>query len=777
MKLRFFFAFLFIASLAGVGGAILAQEEPASEMQEETDGQATGESETSDATVAAVESENVEPVEPEGDEEDARNRAIEETHMPTRLSDDTNGGHQGEFGPQGPESEAPLDVEFPIPELGNCGSKEECRVYCDDPNTANACLVWARAHGIETQDERHEVPPEGGPGGCVSEKECAAYCDEPAHFGECVAYAEEHGRITAEKAQKLREKLSQRDEALKGKTGPGGCHSPQSCQQFCSDPQNMETCIAYAVQEGRMTTEQAARARRALQGNVEIPRTMRPHVRVPNVEIETSVEPDIDVEKVQRLLEEQDGPGGCSSFAECESYCNNPTNEDACFAYAVEHNLMPPEKLARIEKMRNAEGPGGCRGRACEQYCDQAGHEAECLEFAHEQGFLPTEQYSRMKKFVELEGPGGCRARQCEEYCNDSAHRTECIAFAKNNGLIPPEQAAAMERIDKKMQESGGPGGCGSEEECRRYCSDPSHFDECAAFAVDTGLLPPEQAQMMLKQFIEVEKFGPEGYHGDFGPSPAMGTFDPSRLNIEDIPPEYRAEFEERMKQFEQYRAQFEQGMMSGGFGEGDVPPPGFEEEFQKQYEQQYHEQFNQSQIPNSSGDGILNVRLEKDQFQSGFDLVISASGGMQSFSLSRVGGAPYGGRLSGCPGMYESSINPVHSDFPIKVTVVTCGGSTLTATIPSPFDGAPEQIAPQKYESFGGSTPPSGYESFGAPPAGYEDFQKQYEDQYRQQYEEQYKQQYEQQYQQQYSPEEYDSSYENTGASPFQVFLELFGL
>ena len=27
----------------------------------------------------------------------------------------------------------PFNIEFPIPELGNCGSMDECEAYCDEP--------------------------------------------------------------------------------------------------------------------------------------------------------------------------------------------------------------------------------------------------------------------------------------------------------------------------------------------------------------------------------------------------------------------------------------------------------------------------------------------------------------------------------------------------------------------------------------------------------------------------------------------------------------------
>ncbi len=476
-----------------------------------------------------------------------------------------------------PVIETETDVSYPIAELGNCGSKDECRAYCDNPDHTDACLAWAEAQGIEVNHERPvEVSREGGPGGCTSEEECHAYCEEKTHFGECVSYAEEHGRVTAEEAKKIRSRLSQNGEP---KTGPGGCDSHEACQAYCSVRSHMEECITFAVSEGRISQEQADKILRSLRGDVDIPRVKPPRVHAPRIDVE--VEPSINVEKVQKLLEDQKGPGGCDSFSACETYCNDPTHEDECFTYATEHDLLPKEELERITKLRTTKGPGGCQGRACEQYCEEPGHEKECLEFAREQGFIAEEEYTKIKKFVDLEGPGGCRGRSCEQYCEDAAHRKECFAFAKENGLIDEKEAEVMDRIQNKMETSGGPGGCRDEITCRGYCMDQAHFNECAAFAVDTGLIPPDQAQMMLKQFIDIEQFGAEGSPGGFRPpmmdrmGPPAGFEPMGDFNGDELPPEYRVEFERRMQEFEKFREQFKEdnGMMT----EHMMPPQGFD--------------------------------------------------------------------------------------------------------------------------------------------------------------------------------------------------------
>jgi hypothetical protein len=691
-----------------------------------------------------------------------------------------------------------LEVEFPIPELGNCGSESECRVYCDDASNIDACLLWAEGHGIDIKDSS-DVPPEGGPGGCISEDECRAYCDEPSHFGECVAYAEEHGHITAEEARELRDKLS-RAEENDGRRGPGGCDSHRSCATYCSNPSNTIECIEFAVGEGHMSQEQANRILQSLSG--DIPRIRRPHVMVPGVDVGVDPEHNIDVAKVQLLLQEENGPGGCSSFAECETYCNNPANDNECFDYAVEHDLIPTAQIEEIKRLQNVVGPGGCQGRECEAYCDAAGHENECLEFAHEQGFIDSEQYSHMKKFVDLEGPGGCRARECQAYCEDLAHQQECFAFARENGLLSAEEVASIEKIHSRLESGGGPGSCTSEVERRHYCSDPSHLDECSAFAVDAGLIPPDQAEQLLQEFINVEHFGPEGFSdGPGGLGPSAGFGGPGDFNIHSLPPEYQAEVQQRLQQFEQYRDQFESN--------------GTSLEFQQQFDQHPPEDYDTSQFDSfrpSGGGSSLSVRLIEDPFQNNYDLTIATSAGIQKFVLSSVRGVPYSGGLD-CPSIYETTIIPQRSDFPIKVTVETCNGETLTATIASPFEEPSQTTTPEEVYSASEGTfsspdgiypSPDEYFPDGQIPEGFEEqFQSQVEEQYQQQfeleiqrqYEEQQRQQYEDIYQQQYNqiapdgfdPSQYptsdgplpDSSTDasKTGASPFQIFLDLFGL
>src|SRR3989338_160258 len=417
------------------------------------------------------------------------------------------------------------NIEFPIADLGNCASADECKAYCDDSANIDSCIAWAKSNGIESERPEAPVPEEGGPGGCASKEECRAYCDGGEHTDECLNFAVEHGHMTADEAEKIK--------ANHGKTGPGGCTNDKECRTFCSDPTNAEECTSFAVKEGRMTAEQA--------------------------------------EQMKAFLTR--GPGG-----------RNPGRGPG------NHSLVIDEEKARQVLQDAGEGPGACASfEECGAYCETAGHEEECFNFAREHELVKPEDLEKFKKLTTIVGPGGCQGRACRDYCEDVAHREECFSFAKINDLIPREELDRIEKmkeIGRKVEEHGGPGGCRGEGECRTYCSGADHFDECAAFAVSEGFLSPEEAQGSLREFIELEHFGPErfgppegfgpgefpggpggfpgrpGFPGQgFGPGSEDG-FPPGFENIPDDAVRARVEeqFKSRFEQFKELRGQFDRG-------------------------------------------------------------------------------------------------------------------------------------------------------------------------------------------------------------------------
>ena len=247
------------------------------------------------------------------------------------------------------------------------------------------------------------------------------------------------------------------------------------------------------------------------------------------------------------------GPGGCTSKGECREYCDEDSHKDECLTFAVQNGLMSQEDAERARKFLNQTGPGGCRGDECRKYCSESSHKEECINFAVNNGLIQPEEAERFKKFKEIEekgGPGGCKGEECRSYCEDEARHDECFVFAKEHGLIGEEEIKHYEtglKIREKIKEAGGPGGCTSENECRQYCGDVTHVEECVAFGAEHTGKSRDEVRGMLEEFKrhkdEFEKMHQnrrEEFKSDFGD----GVFEDGEFqkNFQQVPEEFRGE-------------------------------------------------------------------------------------------------------------------------------------------------------------------------------------------------------------------------------------------
>jgi len=85
-------------------------------------------------------------------------------------------------------------------------------------------------------------------------------------------------------------------------------------------------------------------------------------------------------------------------------------------------------------------------------------------------------------------GPGGCRTiRECAEFCQQNYET--CLQWMKEH----PAYSSSTSREEFQRiasEEYGGfigPGGCTTETECKEYCSQETHFEECRRFAIEQG--------------------------------------------------------------------------------------------------------------------------------------------------------------------------------------------------------------------------------------------------------------------------------------------------
>lgn len=143
--------------------------------------------------------------------------------------------------------------------------------------------------------------------------------------------------------------------------------------------------------------------------------------------------------------------GNCGSVSACRTYCNNPSNEGACLAFAEQNRLMTQEQVQRAQAflalVQNGGTPGNCSSAsACRTYCSDASHGSECLAFAEKEGFVSQAQVQAIQQNAG-KGPGGCDSEQaCTAFCNNAQNQTACLDFAKRNGLISEVQAQNIQQ-------------------------------------------------------------------------------------------------------------------------------------------------------------------------------------------------------------------------------------------------------------------------------------------------------------------------------------------
>lgn len=353
--------------------------------------------------------------------------------------------------------EAAAKIQFPVAELGNCADKAACKAYCDGPANRRACFAFAKKHGLMKEEKVRKIEKRlkaletkgGGPGGCQEEQSCEAYCSDVKNMRECIAFAKENG-VMDERELAEAEKVQAAVE--RGARLPGGCRNKQACETHCSNPDNLEECVAFAEQAGFMDKQELQEMKRVLP-----------------------------------LMKRGETPGGCRGRQQCETYCDNPDHLDECVAFAEKAGLIDKKELEMIKKT-GGRGPGGCRGKIeCETYCDNPDNTQQCFKFAEEHGLISPEELEQIKKaggaeFLKQGGPGGCRGkRECEDFCKNPENQEACFAFAVEKGLIPPEEA---EKIKQRggPQAFNGPGGCVGPRECEEYCSQEDRQEECMEF-------------------------------------------------------------------------------------------------------------------------------------------------------------------------------------------------------------------------------------------------------------------------------------------------------
>lgn len=210
-----------------------------------------------------------------------------------------------------PETRAKIyGINFPIAELGNCGSYYECRSFCEDPVNSASCFNFGKQRGLykdqeDTQDKEKVLEKAKQELGCDSYETCKSFCQISSNFDKCNAFAKKQGMSGGHVDDPKNEAV------LEKAKGILGCDSYASCASFCSDDTNRQQCSDFAKQTGLKGGEQKV------------------------------------------------GPGGCTSEATCKSFCSDPVNFQVCNGFTASSGGQ-------------FQGPGGCDSEgSCRSYCEK----------------------------------------------------------------------------------------------------------------------------------------------------------------------------------------------------------------------------------------------------------------------------------------------------------------------------------------------------------------------------------------------------------------------
>lgn len=408
------------------------------------------------------------------------------------------------------------DIVYPVAELGGCVNESACRAYCEGLDHIDACLDFAEKHNLLSDEEidraREFVDIGGrGPGACTSQDACEAYCEDVSHIEECLAFAEKHGFITDEELQEARRVAKALQE---GAQLPGGCRSKDACEAYCEDPSHMRECLAFAESAGFIPPDELAEAKQvlaALESGARLPGGCRgkeaceAYCEDPShitecfeFAVAAGFIPPEEVEharKIMPLMAAGEMPGGCRSKEQCEAYCSQEGNMEECITFFEKAGVISAEELEMFRKT-GGKGPGGCQGREqCESFCNDPANQEACFAFAKEHGLIPEEELEHMQEGLTRFHEGFQQAppevAQClkEKVGEEVLAEIEAGTFMPNPQLGEQMRTCFVEFMPPGLpggfapgQEGGfsGPGGCASEEECRAYCSDPAHSEECA---------------------------------------------------------------------------------------------------------------------------------------------------------------------------------------------------------------------------------------------------------------------------------------------------------
>ncbi len=351
------------------------------------------------------------------------------------------------------EQKMPGDIQYPIPELGNCKNKSACKVFCDDSKNSDTCLAFAQQHNLMSPEEvaaAKKFVDSGmvGPGSCKGQTECDQYCGSPEHMEECITFAQKNGMMPQNQLEESQKVLA----AIKRGVKPPACSGPKECDKYCSSSAHMEECINFSIEAGIMDKSKQEEAQKVLAA-------------------------------IKRGIK----PPACNGPQECDAYCSAPGHMEECINFSIETGMMPKQDQEQAQKMLSALKQG-IKPPACQPNPpDQSGQPGQ-----PNQSEQSNQQNQNQPNQANQSSQPGQGLQKCEQYCADPSHVEECVKFSVAMGNMTEEQAQNSIKNGNK-----GPGGCIGKDACETFCNNPDNQETCFNFGKDNGMIPQEDLQKM----------------------------------------------------------------------------------------------------------------------------------------------------------------------------------------------------------------------------------------------------------------------------------------
>ncbi len=152
------------------------------------------------------------------------------------------------------------DLKYPIPELDNCRDAKECFYYCQIPSNQVVCAGYAYTHS-QAKVLGESDPPQSGAstqitfpisqlGNCGSMQECSAFCNKTENRDACAAFAQQKG-LRNESGNASGSSLPQvsMQKFIEDMKRVLGCDYQTTCKDFCTKTENRQKCMEFFQSE------------------------------------------------------------------------------------------------------------------------------------------------------------------------------------------------------------------------------------------------------------------------------------------------------------------------------------------------------------------------------------------------------------------------------------------------------------------------------------------------------------------------------------------------